>query len=90
MAVEDLDLNEESMLDGITEEIEPSDAELEAGELEGETGEDYLMTLAYEHGHVTHKDILRVFPEAEEDIDRLDDIITSLMESGIRISDDEE
>ena len=90
VAVEDLDLNEESMLDGITEEIEPSDAELEAGELEGETGEDYLMTLAYEHGHVTHKDILRVFPEAEEDIDRLDDIITSLMESGIRISDDEE
>ncbi|MBN1922955.1 MAG: sigma-70 family RNA polymerase sigma factor [Anaerolineae bacterium] len=70
------------------EDSEPSEADLEAGELEAETGEDYLMTLAYEHGHVTHKDILRVFPEAEEDVERLDDIITSLMESGIRISDD--
>jgi len=70
------------------EDTEPSEADLEAGELEVETGEDYLMTLAYEHGHVTHKDILRVFPEAEEDVERLDDIITSLMESGIRISDD--
>ncbi len=89
MTVEDLDLGEEPILDGITlEDAEPSEAELEAGELEAETGEDYLMTLAYEHGHVTHKDILRVFPEAEEDVERLDDIITSLMESGIRISDD--
>ncbi len=89
MVVEDLDLGEEPTLDGMAlEDTEPSEADLEAGELEVETGEDYLMTLAYEHGHVTHKDILRVFPEAEEDVERLDDIITSLMESGIRISDD--
>lgn len=89
MVVEDLDLAEEPILDGMAlEDSEPSEADLEAGELEAETGEDYLMTLAYEHGHVTHKDILRVFPEAEEDVERLDDIITSLMESGIRISDD--
>lgn len=89
MVVEDLDLGEEPILDGMAlEDAEPSEADLEAGELEVETGEDYLMTLAYEHGHVTHKDILRVFPEAEEDVERLDDIITSLMESGIRISDD--
>jgi len=89
VVVEDLDLGEEPTLDGMAlEDTEPSEADLEAGELEVETGEDYLMTLAYEHGHVTHKDILRVFPEAEEDVERLDDIITSLMESGIRISDD--
>ncbi len=87
--VEDLDLGEETLLEGMTlDDTEPSEADLEEGGLEVETGEDYLMTLAYEHGHVTHKDILRVFPEAEEDIERLDDIITSLMESGIRISDD--
>ena len=87
--VEDLELGEETLLEGMTlDDAEPSEADLEEGGLEVETGEDYLMTLAYEHGHVTHKDILRVFPEAEEDVERLDDIITSLMESGIRISDD--
>ena len=89
MVVEDLELGEETLLEGMTlDDAEPSEADLEEGGLEVETGEDYLMTLAYEHGHVTHKDILRVFPEAEEDVERLDDIITSLMESGIRISDD--
>ncbi|MBN1259925.1 MAG: sigma-70 family RNA polymerase sigma factor [Anaerolineae bacterium] len=52
---------------------------------EEETGEEYLLALGYERGYVTYRDILRVFPEAEEDIERLDEIISSLMDNGISI-----
>jgi RNA polymerase primary sigma factor len=47
------------------------------------TGEEYLLALGYERGYVTYEDIQRVFPEAEDDIVRLDEVITALMESGI-------
>ena len=47
------------------------------------TGEEYLLALGYERGYVTYEDIQRVFPEAEEDIGRLDETISTLMESGI-------
>jgi RNA polymerase primary sigma factor len=49
------------------------------------SGEEYLLALGYERGHITYEDILRVFPEAEEDVDRLDEIIGALMESGITV-----
>jgi RNA polymerase primary sigma factor len=57
---------------------------------EDTSGEEYLLTLGYDRGYVTYEDILRVFPEAEEDVDRLDEIISGIMESGITIgsSDD--
>ena len=43
------------------------------------------MALGYERGYVTYEDIQRVLPEAEENIDRLDDILEMLIESGITI-----
>jgi RNA polymerase primary sigma factor len=49
------------------------------------SGEEYLMALGYDQGYVTHEDILRVFPEAEEDIVRLDEVISSLMEAGVMV-----
>ncbi len=48
-------------------------------------GEEYLLALGYEQGYVTYDDILRVFPEAEDDLDRLDEIIALLVESGITV-----
>jgi len=56
------------------------------------SGEEYLMTLGFDQGYVSYDDILRVFPDAEEDIVRLDEIISSLMEAGITVGapDDEE
>ena len=54
------------------------------------SGEEYLLALGYDRGYVTHEDILRVFPEAEEDIIRLDEVIASLMESGIVVSASDE
>ncbi|MBN2390481.1 MAG: sigma-70 family RNA polymerase sigma factor [Anaerolineae bacterium] len=56
------------------------------GSLTEETsGEEYLLALGYERGHITYEDILRVFPEAEEDVERLDEIIGALLESGITV-----
>jgi len=52
---------------------------------EEESGEEYLLALGYEQGYVTYDDILRVFPEAEDDLDRLDEIIALLVESGITV-----
>lgn len=49
------------------------------------TGEEYLLALGYERGYVTYEDIQRVLPEAEENVDRLDDILEMLIEGGITI-----
>ncbi len=47
------------------------------------SGEEYLLALGYERGYVTYEDIQKVFPEAEDNITRLDETISALMESGI-------
>ncbi len=53
------------------------------------TGEEYLLALGSERGYVTYEDIQRVLPEAEENVDRLDDILEMLIEGGIAISGDD-
>ncbi len=65
-------------------EVEPLAVIAPAVSEEG-SGEDYLLALGYEQGYVTYDDILRVFPEAEDDLDRLDEIVALLMESGITV-----
>jgi len=52
--------------------------------------EEYLLTKAAEQGFVTYDDILTAFPEAEEDLDALDDILATLMETGIEVGAPEE
>lgn len=47
------------------------------------SGEEHLLSLGYERGYVTYEDILRVFPDAEDDVGRLDEAISALMEAGI-------
>jgi RNA polymerase primary sigma factor len=82
---DDLDdaLLEEELADNDGDEEENEE---EIGALSEETsGEEYLLALGYERGHITYEDILRVFPEAEEDVERLDEIIGALMESGITV-----
>ena len=49
------------------------------------SSEDYLMTLGHARGFVTYEDIHRAFPEAEEDISRLDEVIAALMKAGITV-----
>ncbi len=72
-------LSEEKLLD------EEQLLEEDEGLVEDETGEEHLLALGYERGYVTYDDILRIFPEAEEDLDRLDEIISTLLDHGITV-----
>ncbi len=84
MGIDD-ELDDALLEEELAEEDEEEDVE-EIGALPEEpSGEEYLLALGYERGHITYEDILRVFPEAEEDVDRLDEIIGALMESGITV-----
>ena len=47
------------------------------------SSEEHLFALGYERGYVTYEDILRVFPEAEDEVSQLDEAISALMEAGI-------
>ncbi len=65
---------------------EPLDDEEEMGVLDEDTSpEEYLMALGYDQGYVSYEDILRVFPEAEEDVERLDEVINALLQAGITV-----
>ena len=53
-------------------------------------GEEYLLTKASERGFVTYDDILVAFPEAEENLEELEDIMATLIETGIEVGAPEE
>jgi RNA polymerase primary sigma factor len=65
----------------------------ESGLVESEeevSGEEYLLAKASEHGFVTYEDILAAFPQAEENLEELEDILATLMEAGIEVGTPEE
>jgi RNA polymerase primary sigma factor len=64
--------------------------ETELREDEEISGEEYLLTKASEQGFVTYADILSAFPQAEENLEELEDILATLMESGIEVGTAEE
>lgn len=47
--------------------------------------EEYLQTKASEQGYITYDDILAAFPEAEENLEELEEILATLMETGVEI-----
>jgi len=47
--------------------------------------EEYLLAKAEEQGFVTYSDILVAFPEAEENIEELEGILTALIETGVEV-----
>lgn len=53
--------------------------------LEETSSEEYLLTKAEDQGFVTYADILTAFPKAEENIEKLEDIMTTLIESGVDV-----
>ncbi|MBL7064934.1 MAG: sigma-70 family RNA polymerase sigma factor [Anaerolineae bacterium] len=62
------------------------DQENELVEIEEKTSsEEYLLVKAAEQGFVTYDDILIAFPEAEENLEELEDILATLIETGIKI-----
>src|SRR6056297_2219195 len=62
-----------------------SKEEHKASELEGLSGEDYLLVKADEQDFITYDDILAAFPEAEESLDEIEDILVTLIEADIDI-----
>jgi len=57
---------------------------------EGMSREEYLLAKAAEQGFVTYDDVLVAFPEAEENLEELEDILATLLEAGIRVGTPEE
>lgn len=51
---------------------------------------DYLLAVGQAKGYVTFDDILKVFPEAEENLEQLEDIFELLMEADIPIGEPDE
>jgi len=49
--------------------------------------EEQLLALGRERGYVTLEEIMIVFPEAENDVDRLDEVFTLLMENTIEVGE---
>jgi RNA polymerase primary sigma factor len=50
--------------------------------------EEQLVALGRERGYVTVDEILAAFPEAENDVDRLDEILAMLMEYGVELGEE--
>jgi RNA polymerase primary sigma factor len=65
------------------------ESEEETGE-EEVNGEEYLLTKAAEQGFVTYDDILTAFPQAEENLEELEDILAMLIEAGVELGAPEE
>ncbi len=51
------------------------------------TAEEQLLAIGRERGYVTYDEILELFPEAETNIDQLDEIFATLTEHGIEIGE---
>lgn len=48
-------------------------------------GKEYLLSLAQDLGYITLDDVLSVFPEAENNLDQLEDVFQALLEAGVEI-----
>jgi RNA polymerase primary sigma factor len=57
---------------------------------EGMSREEYLLAKAAEQGFVTYDDVLVAFPQAEENLEELEDILATLMEAGVKVGAPEE
>ncbi len=67
-----------------------SKQEVKTQQAEGPTGEEYLLLKADEQDFITYDDILTAFPEAEENLDQIEDILVRLIEADVEIGDSEE
>jgi RNA polymerase primary sigma factor len=49
------------------------------------SGKEYLLSLAQDLGYITLDDVLTVFPEAENNLDQLEEVFQALLEAGVEI-----
>jgi len=67
-----------------------SKEEKQTSGLEELSGEAYLLIKANEQDFITYDDILVAFPEAEESLDEIEDVLVTLIEANVEIGDLEE
>ncbi len=72
-----------------SEQVDPmhseEDAEVERVVLSPEEILNRLLTLGRTQGHVTYDDVLRLMPEAESNMEQVEDIFAALFEQGIEV-----
>ena len=66
------------------------DQKNELAEIEQVSGEEYLLAKAAKQGFVTYDDVLTAFPEAEENLGEIEDILAILIETGVKVGTLEE
>ena len=54
------------------------------------SADDYLLAKAAEQGFVAYEDILTAFPQAEENLEELEELLVTLMEAGVEVGSPEE
>lgn len=71
--------------------ISPLATSIEEVAVEELSGEEQLINLGREKGYVTYEDILALFPDAEKNMDQLEDLFAALSDAGINVvaSEDE-
>lgn len=71
--------------------ISSTAASIEEITVEELSGEEQLINLGREKGYVTYEDILNLFPDAEKNMDQLEDLFAALSDAGISVvaSEDE-
>ncbi|MFC1465616.1 MAG: sigma-70 family RNA polymerase sigma factor [Candidatus Brachytrichaceae bacterium NZ_4S206] len=71
--------------------VSPTAASIEEITVEELSGEEQLINLGREKGYVTYEDILNLFPDAEKNMDQLEDLFAALSDAGINVvaSEDE-
>lgn len=52
----------------------------------GLSGKEYLLSLAQDRGYITLDDVLAVYPEAENNLDQLEDVFQALLEAGVKVA----
>lgn len=72
-------------------ETSPLATSIEEVAVEELSGEEQLINLGREKGYVTYEDILGLFPDAEKNMDQLEDLFAALSDAGITVvaSEDE-
>ena len=66
------------------------DRALTSGEEEGRDAIERLLEVGKSRGYVTYEDVLEIFPEAEANLEQLEDLFVTFFENGIEIGPHEE
>ncbi len=89
--VRTISASDQAVIDQIPVKMSGNGATIEEITVEELSGEEQLINIGREKGYVTYEDILGFFPDAEKNLDQLEDLFAALTDAGISIvaSEDE-